>query len=145
MSENKTTAERIDETKKNIAAMEAAIGRAYLNGDEDGIPYYKMHLSAYKSTLEELEKQLEEERVFTPTEAITERCMTILRALYAQYTAASERTHDRFMKYGDDGAPTQLARKNEMKAYTKYANQCAFAAAFLGVDVYDLMHDVQYA
>ncbi len=138
------TEQRIEHVKGRIADMERAIGRAYLRGDNDGIGYYTMHAKAYGDELEELEKVAEEERASAfDNPAIAERCMAILKAVYHQCEQAEERVQDMAKRHGDESSLHKVASKRANDASAKYRYQCAFAATLLGMDMYDLMREVE--
>ena len=58
------TEERIAYIKGRIKDMHESIGKAYVEGREDHIPYLQMHLNAWQDELRELEEPKDEQKPF---------------------------------------------------------------------------------
>ena len=76
------TEERIAYIKSRIKDMHESIGKAYVEGREDHIPYFQMHLNAWQDELHELEEHKDEQKqfaVFETKEEYDEHCERIAK------------------------------------------------------------------
>ena len=77
------TEERIAYIKGRIKDMHESIGKAYVEGREDHIPYFQMHLNAWQDELRELEESKDERKpfaVFQTKEEYDEHCERMMTA-----------------------------------------------------------------
>ena len=78
-----TTEDRITYLKERIAETLQDVGKAYVEGKEDHIPYLQMHLNAWKDELRELEEAEVEARpfaVFETKEEYDKHCKLMMAA-----------------------------------------------------------------
>jgi hypothetical protein len=78
----KTTEERIACIKGRIKDMYESIGKAYVEGRDDLIPYFQMHLNAWQDELRKLEEHKVESKpfaVFETKEEYDEHCELIAK------------------------------------------------------------------
>ena len=79
----KTTEERIACIKGRIKDMYESIGKVYVEGREDLIPYFQMHLNAWQDELRKLEESKDEQKpfaVFETKEEYDEHCKRMMAA-----------------------------------------------------------------